>query len=56
MSLKIENSRRVAKSCLVCMDLKACFPLTNLFARIFCIMSSRLELIRFLIDSFQFKQ
>jgi hypothetical protein len=28
------------------------FPLANLFARIFCIMSSRLELIRFLINSF----
>jgi hypothetical protein len=30
---------------------KACFPLVNLFARIFCIMSSRLELIRLLIAS-----
>jgi hypothetical protein len=33
MSLKTENSRRVAKSHPVCMDLKAGFPLANFFAR-----------------------
>jgi hypothetical protein len=33
MSLKTENSRRVAKSLPVCVGLKACFPLANFFAR-----------------------
>jgi hypothetical protein len=33
MSLKTENSRRVAKSRPVCMGLKACFPLHH-FARL----------------------
>jgi hypothetical protein len=46
MSLKIENSRRKDESRPVCMDLKAGFPLAKFVARIFCIMSSRLEEIR----------
>jgi hypothetical protein len=33
MSLKTENSRRVAKSRPVCMGLYAGFPLANFFAR-----------------------
>jgi hypothetical protein len=45
MSLKIENSRRKDESRPVCMDLKAGFPLAKFVARIFCLISSRLELI-----------